>query len=112
MPMMFGFAQHRRQLLEGELARMLPELAPFGALRAYLVGVLARGTVGPESELELVLVQETAEPFRRRPDFWTAHLRPKCGTRFLVYTPEEFETLADEDPILLAAQRWGEALFG
>ena len=46
MPMMFGFAQHRRQLLEAELARMLPELAPFGAARAYLVGDLALGTVG------------------------------------------------------------------
>jgi len=112
MPIMFGFARQRRELLEAELRRMLPELAPFGALRAWLVGDLARGRAGPESELELVIVQETEEPFQRRPDFWTAHLRPRVGARFLVYTPEEVEALDEVDPLLVDAQRHGETLVG
>src|SRR6266545_5203325 len=112
MPMMFGFAEHRRQLLEAELARFQREAPALGALRAYLIGDVARARVNPASELELVLVQQTAEPFRRRSDFWVTHLRPRAATRFLVYTPEEVDTLAEVDPLLREAQRLGAPLFG
>ena len=109
---MFGFSQQRRELLEAELGRIAVELPPFGALRAYLSGDLARGRAEPDTELELVIVQDTDEPFHRRPDFWTAHLRPRVGARFLVYTPEEFEELDQVDPLLVAVQRQGEQIVG
>ena len=110
--MMFGFAHQRRQLLQAELQRIVAEVSPFGALRVILVGDLARGRVVPETELELVIVQVTDEPYRRRADFWVTHLRPRVGTRFLVYTPEEFETLALIDPLLREARRRGVPIFG
>ena len=112
MPMMFGFAQQRRRLLEAEVERILSDLALFGARRVYLVGGLATGTVGPDTELELVVVQATDEPFHRRADFWVTHLRPRVGTRFLVYTPDEFAALAETDPVLVEALRLGEAIVG
>ncbi|MBA2447293.1 MAG: hypothetical protein H0V51_04635 [Chloroflexi bacterium] len=112
MPMMFGFSGQRRQLLEAELRRIAAELPRLGALRAYLVGALPLGSVDPETELELLVVQPTDEPFHRRADFWVNHLRPRVGTRFLVYTPEELEALADVDPLLREAQRIGEAVIG
>lgn len=110
--MMFGFSQQRRQLLDAELRRVAAEAPQLGALRIYLVGDLARGEVGPETELELVVVQATDEPFHRRADFWVAHLRPRVGTRFLVYTPEEADELELLDPNLRAAQRDGELVVG
>jgi hypothetical protein len=112
MPMMFGFVQQRRQMLEAELQRITPELQPFGALRAYLVGDLPRDIVHPDTELELLIVQETDAPFHRRADFWTAHLRPQVGTRFLVYTPQELEELEQVDPLILDAQRLGATVLG
>jgi hypothetical protein len=112
MPMMFGFSSQRRQLLEAELQRMAAEVLPFGARRVYLIGGLAAGSIGPDSELELVVVQATDEPFHRRADFWVTHLRPRVGTRFLVYTPEEFEALAQSDPVLVEALRIGEVIVG
>ncbi len=112
MPMMFGFSGQRRLMLEEEARRIAGELMGFGALRAYLIGDLSRGTVGPESELELVIVQETDEPFHRRADFWVAHIRPRVGTRFLVYTPEEVDTFGQDDALLLEALGSGEALVG
>ena len=66
MPMMFGFAEHRRQLLEAEVRRFAEEAPPFGAMAAWIVGDLARGQVDPEPELELVIVQMTDRPFHRR----------------------------------------------
>lgn len=90
----------------------MADAAPaLGALQLYLVGDLARGGVRPESELELVLIQETDVPFHRRPDFWVSHLRPRVGTRFSVFTPEEFDELEQEDPLLREAQREGRALL-
>jgi uncharacterized protein len=112
VPMMFGFSDQRREMLEAEARRFAAEASGYGALRAYLVGDLATGRVGPESELELVVVQETDEPFHRRADFWVAHIRPRVGTRFLVYTPEEVERFEGEDALLLEAIRGGEVLVG
>jgi hypothetical protein len=34
------------------------------------------------------------------------------GTRFLVFTPEELDTLGDTDPVLRAAQRSGVVVIG
>jgi hypothetical protein len=112
MPMMFGFSDHRRQLLEAEARRFAVEAPPFGALAAWIVGDLARGKVGPETELELVIVQATDEPFQRRGEFWEAHLRPRVGTRYLVFTPEEVDELGDVDPLLREAQTAGEPVVG
>ncbi len=112
MPMMFGFARQRRQLLEAELDRFVKELPPFGVYRAYLTGDVARGNIAPDTELDLVLVQDTNEPFHRRADFFFSHLRPSVGARFMVYTPDEFEELEDRDPVLLEMKAYGEVLFG
>lgn len=112
MPMMFGFGEHRRRLLEAE-ARRFAELAPpYGAMSAWIVGDMARGQVGPDTELELVIVQMTDEPFQRRGDFWESHIRPQVGTRYLVYTPEEMDEHAEDDPLLIEAMTRGEAILG
>lgn len=110
--MMFGFKQQRRQLLEAELRRIAADGPRLGALRAYLVGALAEGEVEPDTELELVVVQSTDEPFHRRADFWVEHLRPRVGTRFLVYTPGELEALEEVDPLLRQAERIGARIIG
>jgi hypothetical protein len=110
--MMIGFSRQRRQLLEAEMRRVSAEAPAYGALRAYAIGAYARGIVEPDTELELVVVQATDEPFQRRPDFWVSHLRPRIGTRFLVYTPEELEELEATDPILIEALTSGEVVVG
>ena len=110
--MMLGFSDHRRQLLLAEMERMAAEMPALGALGAYLVGALALGRTEPDTELELVVIQPTDEPFHRRADFWVSHLRPRVGTRFLVYTPEELEALEQVDPVLREAHRIGERIVG
>jgi hypothetical protein len=110
--MMVGFSRRRRQLLEAELQRLAQELPPLGIEKLYLTGSLAQGKVGPETELEVVAVQRTDELFHRRPDFFVSHLRPRIGTRFFVYTPEEFTQLSGTDPVLRQALASGELIFG
>jgi hypothetical protein len=112
MPMMFGFAQQRRQLLEAEMQRIESDLSLFGARRVYLTGDLAAGRVTRETGLDLVIVQETDEPFHRRSDFWVTHLRPRVATRFIVYTPDEFEGLEADDSVLRLAIAQGTLVIG
>jgi hypothetical protein len=112
MPMMFGFSDHRRQLLESEARRFAAEAPPYGAMAAWIVGDMARGQIGPETELELVIVQLTDEPFQRRGEFWESHVRPRVGTRYLVYTPDEVDHLGEIDPLLREAMTAGEAIVG
>lgn len=112
MPMMFGFAQQRRRMLDAEAQRLTEELPPLGVLRMYLTGDYAVGIVTPDTVLELLIVQKTTEPYHRRADFFFADVRPRLGTRFLVYTPEEFESLENEDPVIRRAVEQGEILIG
>ena len=112
MPMMFRFADHRRQLLEAEVRRFAEDAQRYGAMAAWIVGDLARGQIGPETELELVIVQLTDEPFQRRGEFWESHLRPRVGTRYLVYTPDEVDDLREIDPLLREAMTTGEPVLG
>ena len=111
-PMMFGFGRQRRQILEAELQRYAQEMPQLGMTRLILVGDLVSGEpTKPDTALELVVVQETEEPYHRRPDFWVTHLRPAVGTTFHVFTQAEFFELADTDPVLVHAQQYGDQLF-
>jgi hypothetical protein len=109
--MMFGFADQRRDLLAAELERIMQDMRVFGALRVYVTGDYGAGRVRADTELELVIVQITDAPFHRRPDFWVTHLRPRLGTRFIVYTPEEFEAHEGTDLVLVEAERIGEQVL-
>ena len=112
MPIMFGFATQRRQMLDAELERLVAEMPQLGMVRMWVIGDLAAGRVSAESLLDLVLVQDTDEPWQRRADFWNVHLRPRVGTRFNVFTSDEFDRLNDSDPLLILASTEGELVYG
>ena len=101
--MVFGFAAHRRQQLESEFLRIAGSMRQLGAERFWLAGDLARNEVGPDSDLEVLIVHETERPFHRRSDFFQSHLRPQVGTAFIVYTPAEFAELCEVDRVILEA---------
>lgn len=100
MPMVFGFALQRRKLLEAEFLRIAGEMRQLGVDRFWLAGDLAEGRVESDSELELLVIREMDVPWRNRADFFSTHLRPRVGTAFWVYTPEEFERCGETDPLI------------
>ena len=111
MPMVFGFATHRRQQLEAEFLRIAGSMRQLGAQRFWLTGDLARGDIGPDSELELLIVHDTEQPFHRRSDFFQTHLRPQVGTTFIVYTPDEFVQLCELDQVITEATSLSEEVI-
>lgn len=109
--MVFGFATHRRQQLEAEFLRIAGSMRQLGAERFWLTGDLARNEIAPDSELELLIVHETEQPFHRRSDFFQTHLRPQVGTSFIVYTPAEFAQLCELDRVIVEATSLSEEVI-
>ena len=111
MPVRVGFARYRRQAMEQELERIVAMMPQLGVQRAILVGDLANEQVGPESSLELIMVQDIPGNFTRRMDFFTSHLGPTLATDFWVYTPEEFGKLRETSPFLRNALQKGRVVY-
>ena len=87
----------RKQLLEQELRRYLGLLSDQAQLeRVILFGSLVTGQVRPESDIDLVIIQQTELTFWKRLREMRRLLQPRVATDILVYTPNEFEQLRRE----------------
>jgi uncharacterized protein len=85
--------------LEHILRILVSEYAPE---RIILFGSLANETVREWSDLDVVIIKETAKPFLQRMREVALLCRPSVGVDFLVYTPREFaQMIADKNPFLL-----------
>jgi len=100
----WGAGERRRRHLAAELERIVQALPNLGVRRALLFGSLARGEVRGQSDLDLIVIVDTAEPFAERCARFYAALEPRVGTDLLVYTPSEFEHMRDR-PFLRHALR-------
>jgi len=71
--------------------RVAPVLARHGATRAFLLGSFARGSADAWSDIDLVIVMPTDQPFVERPLGLTEVLETlPVAVDLFVYTPEEF----------------------
>jgi len=78
------------------LAFLRERLLRAGVAEAYLMGSVAAGTAGPWSDLDVVVVQETDEPFVERPRAFADLHDLGVPVDVLVYTPEELKRLRAE----------------
>lgn len=88
-----ALARARRRELEAELARIVSRCRDLGYRKVILFGSLARGDVGPWSDIDLILVKETDRRFLDRLDEFYRAVLPKTAVDVLVYTPAEFAEL-------------------
>ena len=111
MPLRVGFSLYRKDMLERELGNIENLLPTLGVEKVILIGDMVTEAYTPESEIKLVVVQETDRPFGRRADFFSYHLDSAVAVDTLVYTPEEFASLPDHLPALHQACRTGRVLY-
>ena len=84
--------------LERFLGVLKPLLTDHSAHSAWLVGSRARGDAAPESDIDVIIVAPTDRPFVERfRDYLPAVLAAGVGVDLLVYTPEEFEQMRNEE---------------
>src|SRR2546428_12348973 len=106
----WGAGERRRRDLEAELERITRALPDLGVTRALLFGSLARGDVRGQSDLDLILIVDTGEPFVERCARVYQALAPAVGMDLLVYTPQEFEAMR-ERPFLRHALRDAKVIY-
>ena len=113
MPVRIGFAEYRRRMLEKELDRIVGLMPQLGIQKVVLTGSYARGATTPGSNLNLVIVQETARGYQygRREDFFSYHLNPEVAMDYVVYTPEEYEQESISNPTLRYALERGRVVY-
>lgn len=93
----------RHQRLAEALAHILHTLrTEYQPEKIILYGSMARGEVHEWSDLDLVVVKETTQPFLQRLREVALLCRPPVGVDFLVYTPGELaQMVAQHNPFIV-----------
>jgi len=87
-------ADERKERLETELNAFVHRWSRDPSIRKIILfGSLARGDVASDSDLDLIVIQETEQPFLRRLEPFYEEARVAMDV--LVYTPDEFAEMAD-----------------
>jgi predicted nucleotidyltransferase len=82
----------RQELLDKAAAEVVTICSQLSEVRAaYVYGSYARGTVGPTSDLDVLIVRETNLPRFQREDDIRLALRTPVGFDLLVVRPDEFQ---------------------
>ncbi len=94
--------QRKQEICEAQLEEFLEALRPRLTKRqveaVWVFGSRARGTADPESDIDILIVEPTDRPFVERPrDYMPALLATRLRVDMLIYTPEEFQELLDEE---------------
>jgi len=94
-------------------ARLRPIFDQQNITRAIVFGSLARGEASRRSDLDLIVVMDTAQRFLDRYDALLAPLAraaPERAVDLLIYTPEPLERIAQR-PFIAAALREGKTIY-
>jgi predicted nucleotidyltransferase len=102
----------RQEELAEECARIAADLSAAGVLRVIAYGSFARGTAGPSSDLDLlVIVPEDGLDFRRRLARLYALASPRLPCDILAYTEAELAALVPSSDLIATALREGRTVY-
>lgn len=101
-------AAERRRQLDAAVVRLRAQLGRYTGVRGALVfGSYSRGEVGPESDLDLIVVRDTDLPQMQRDDDIRASLDLGVPYDLVTLTPEQYERLPRERSFYEQAVREG-----
>lgn len=101
----------RLHRLRAELDRIRTVLSGEPSVKQVRVfGSVALGTTHDWSDLDVMVVEETDQPFIDRALRLADLVNPQVGTQFVVYTPAELQTLADRPFVQVEILRKGRVL--
>jgi len=99
-------------VLQERLEKIVRGLEKYGADKAILFGSAARGDVDRWSDVDLIVIKQTDRRFLDRlKDVYEA-IEPDFALDVLVYTPEEFERMKEEErPFLMHALEGAKVIY-
>ena len=98
--------------MDGRLVSLLDALRGYQPRRVILFGSAARGEADARSDLDLLVIKETTEPFVARLEAMAHLCPPDVHADILVYTPRELERMAAEgNPFITHALNDGKVIY-
>lgn len=98
--------------MENNLTALLDGLRRYQPQRIILFGSAARGEADSESDLDVLVIKETKEPFVDRLETVAQLCPPGVHADILVYTPGELQRMIDEEnPFIAQALNEGKVIY-
>jgi predicted nucleotidyltransferase len=98
--------------MKERLKVLLQALQGYHPQRVILFGSTARGDTDAASDLDVLVVKDTEEPFVHRLETMAELCPPGIHADILVYTPEEITLMvADKNPFILRALAEGKVVY-
>jgi predicted nucleotidyltransferase len=103
--------ENRRRKLERELDKAVDELKRMGAERIVLIGSMQEGSIGPFSDIDLVVIMRSDKRFLDRLKDVYSRIQPSVAMDILVYSPQEAEALSETSSFLGYALEKGKVIY-
>jgi uncharacterized protein len=98
--------------MEKQLNALLHALQAYQPQRIILFGSAARGEADAESDLDVLVIKETPEPFVKRLETMAELCPPGVHADILVYTPDELTRMVEDgNPFILRALKEGRVIY-
>ncbi|MCS6925944.1 MAG: nucleotidyltransferase domain-containing protein [Candidatus Binatia bacterium] len=98
--------------MEERLHALLQALQPYHPERVILFGSAARGEADADSDLDVLVIKDTAEPFVQRLETMARLCPVGVHADILVYTPAELsQMVAEGNPFIIQALQEGKVVY-
>jgi predicted nucleotidyltransferase len=98
--------------MQEKLHKLLQALQGYHPQRIILFGSVARGDADADSDLDVLVIKDTADPFVRRLEAMAELCPLGVHADILVYTPHELRQMVDDgNPFILQALREGRTVY-
>lgn len=101
----------RAALLDAALDHFVALLPGTDVEKVILFGSYARGALHSKSDIDLIVIRPTTQPYVRRSDDLIDLLPPGTAADLLVYTPEEWDQLRMSRGFHRMAQEEGKVIY-
>ena len=98
--------------MEKKLNKLLQALQSYHPQRIILFGSVARGEADADSDLDVLVIKDTTDPFVHRLEAMAKLCPPGVHADILVYTPHELRQMVDDgNPFILQALQEGRTVY-
>ena len=98
--------------MKRSLTALLDALKSYRPQKVILFGSAARGEADAESDVDVLVIKETQEPFIDRLEAMANLCPPGVYADIFVYTPAEIQNMLEEqNPFIIRALREGKVIY-
>lgn len=94
------------------ISQIISQLEPYHPEKIILFGSHAYGKPSKDSDIDLVLIKKTKEPFNLRLKKARMLLRTTTPVDIFVFTPQEFKKASKTNPFIQEISAKGRVIYG